>query len=190
MVLRDDYTGQIEQVNAALLSQLVNAGYVPVIAPLALGYEGERLNVDGDRASAAIASALHAEALVIMTNVPGLLTNVADANSRIAHIPFAHLDDYMHYAKGRMRKKLLGAREALQGGVPRVCIGNASLQDVLNGAGTIIEIGDEHSQRDLNSRGGEKGVMNYTRTSSHDWNDRKGDVPTHEIVEASCHVRV
>lgn len=149
MILRDDYTGQIEQVNAALLSQLVGAGYVPVIAPLALSYEGERLNVDGDRASAAIAAALHAEALLIMTNVPGLLTDIEDANSRIAHIPFAHLDDYMQYAKGRMQKKLLGAREALQGGVPRVCIGNASLQDVLNGTGTVIESGDEHSQNTM-----------------------------------------
>ena len=142
MILRDDYTGQIEQVNAALLSQLVGAGYVPVIAPLALSYDGERLNVDGDRASAAIAAALHAEALLIMTNVSGLLTNIDDANSHIPRIPFTQLDDYMQYAKGRMRKKILGAREALQGGVPRVCIGNASLQNVLNGAGTVIEGND------------------------------------------------
>ena len=143
IVLRDDYTGQIEQVNASLLRQLMNTSYVPVIAPLALSYDGERLNVDGDRAAAAIASALHAEALIIMTNVPGLLRNVEDETSRIAHIPAGHLDDYMHYAQGRMRKKLLGAREALQGGVSRVCIGNAGLQDVLNGVGTVIE--NEHS---------------------------------------------
>ncbi|HCI81638.1 MAG TPA: [LysW]-aminoadipate kinase, partial [Ktedonobacter sp.] len=62
-----------------------------------------------------IAAALHAEALLIMTNVSGLLTNIDDANSHIPRIPFTQLDDYMHYAKGRMRKKLLGAREALQG---------------------------------------------------------------------------
>src|SRR5207247_11146342 len=74
-ILRDDYTGQIEQVNSALLLQLLNAGYTPVIAPLALSQEGERLNVDGDRAAAAVAIALHAEALVIMTNVPGLLAD-------------------------------------------------------------------------------------------------------------------
>jgi [amino group carrier protein]-L-2-aminoadipate 6-kinase len=138
-VLRDDYTGQIEQVNGALLQQLLSAGFTPVIAPLALSYEGERLNVDGDRAAAAIAAALHAETLAIMTNVPGLLTNPADANTLIRSFSARHMEEYMRYAQGRMRKKLLGAQEALRGGVLRVCIGNASLQDVLNGAGTTIE---------------------------------------------------
>ena len=46
----------------------------------------------------------------------------------------------MPYAKGRMRKKLLGAQEALQGGVTRVCIGSESLRAVVNGSGTVIEI--------------------------------------------------
>ncbi len=138
-VLRDDYTGQIEQVNGALLQQLLASGFTPVIAPLALGYEGERLNVDGDRAAAALAAALHADALVIMTNVPGLLADPEDANTLIRSFSARRLEEYMHYAQGRMRKKLLGAQEALRGGVPRVCIGSASLQDVLNGAGTTIE---------------------------------------------------
>ncbi|MDQ2888918.1 MAG: [LysW]-aminoadipate kinase, partial [Chloroflexota bacterium] len=138
-VLRDDYTGQIEQVNGALLQQLLAAGFTPVIAPLALSYEGERLNVDGDRAAAAIAAALHADTLAIMTNVPGLLTNPTDASTLIRGFSAQRMEEYMHYAQGRMRKKLLGAQEALRGGVSRVCIGSASLQDVLNGAGTTIE---------------------------------------------------
>lgn len=137
-VLRDDYTGQIEQVNAALLQQLLNAGYTPVIAPLALSYEGERLNVDGDRAAAAVATALRADALVILTNVPGLLTDTQDTTSVIRTIPADQLADFMRYAQGRMRKKLLGAQEALQGSVPQVYIGCGSLLAVLNGAGTTI----------------------------------------------------
>lgn len=137
-ILRDDYTGQIEQVNSALLDLLLNAGYTPVIAPLALSHEGERLNVDGDRAAAAVAAALHADALVIMTNVAGLLADHHDASTLIHTIPADQLDEYMHYAKGRMRKKLLGAQEALQGGVSQVCIGSASLREVLHGSGTII----------------------------------------------------
>ncbi len=138
-ILRDDYTGQIEQINAQLLEQLLDAGYTPVIAPLALSHQGERLNVDGDRAAAAVAAALHAEALAIMTNVPGLLSDPADLNTVIHTIPANQLSEYMDYARGRMRKKLLGAQEALQGGVRRVCIGSSSLQAVLNGAGTSIE---------------------------------------------------
>ena len=137
-ILRDDHTGQIEQVNAHLLRTLLDAGYTPVIAPLALSYEGERLNVDGDRAAAAVAAALHADTLAIMTNVPGLLANPGDSTTLISDIPASSLDDYMQYAKGRMRKKLLGAQEALQGGVGRVCIGSQSLRAVLNGEGTTI----------------------------------------------------
>ncbi len=138
-ILRDDYTGQIEQVNEVLLRQLLDAGYTPVIAPLALSQDGERLNVDGDRAAAAVAVALHADALVIVTNVPGLLSNPEDHAMLIRTIPADRLASYMDYAQGRMRKKLLGAQEAIQGGVPRVCIGSESLLNVLNGSGTTIE---------------------------------------------------
>lgn len=138
-ILRDDYTGQIEHVNDALLRQLLDVGYTPVIAPLALSMDGERLNVDGDRAASAVAAALHADALVIMTNVAGLLANPEDQASVINTIPTDQLADYVQYAHGRMRKKLLGAQEALQNGVPRVCIGSNSLLDVLDGAGTVIE---------------------------------------------------
>lgn len=145
-ILRDDYTGQVEQVNDRLLRQLLDAGYTPVIAPLALSREGERLNVDGDRAAAAIAVALQAEALVIMTNVPGLLTDPGDSTTLIRNIPAERIADFTKYARGRMRKKLLGAQEAFQGGVPRVCIGSISLQEVLNGMGTTIEA--SHSSRE------------------------------------------
>ena len=148
-ILRDDYTGQIEHVNDVLLSQLLDAGYTPVIAPLALSRDGERLNVDGDRAASAVAAALHADALVIMTNVPGLLVNPEDQATLIRSIPADQLADYMEYARGRMRKKLLGAQEALQNGVPRVCIGSNSLLDVLNGAGTVIESVFIHAERNL-----------------------------------------
>ena len=138
-ILRDDYTGQVERVNDRLLRQLLDAGYTPVIAPLALSREGERLNVDGDRAAAAVAVALQAEALVIMTNVPGLLADPGNNATLIRTIPAERIADFAEYAQGRMRKKLLGAQEAIQGGVPRVCIGSISLLEVLNGVGTTIE---------------------------------------------------
>lgn len=138
-VLRDDYTGRIDRVNSALLVQLLDAGYTPVIAPLALSQQGERLNVDGDRAAAAVAAALHADTLAIMTNVPGLLTDVHNPDTLVCTIDAHELESYMDYAQGRMRKKLLGAQEALDGGVARVCIGSNSLLAVLNGAGTTIE---------------------------------------------------
>jgi len=138
-IVRDDYTGQIEQINARLLRTLLDAGYTPVIAPLALSHDGERLNVDGDRAAAAIAGALEARDLAIMTNVPGLLRDPHDPSTLIRQIEAYRLEEYTSYAQGRMRKKLLGAQEALEMGVRRVYIGNATLTALLNGAGTTIE---------------------------------------------------
>ncbi len=76
-VLRGEYSGKIEKVNGTLLKTLLEAGYVPVVAPLAISYEGEALNVDGDRVAAAIAAALKAETVIILSNVPGLLRDVS-----------------------------------------------------------------------------------------------------------------
>jgi len=60
-------------VDAGLLRLLLQAGYVPVVAPLALGEKGEALNTDADRAAAMVAAALQAETLLLLTAVPGLL---------------------------------------------------------------------------------------------------------------------
>lgn len=139
-IVRDDYTGQIEQVNARLLETLLDAGYLPVIAPLALSHEGERLNVDGDRAAAALAGALRARELVIATNVPGLLRDPHNPSTLISRIEATRLAEESTCAQGRMRKKILGAQEALARGVQRVHIGNAPLTELLNGAGTTIEV--------------------------------------------------
>ena len=143
-VLRGEYSGKIEQVNAALLTTLLDGGYLPVVAPLALSREGEALNVDGDRAAAAIGAALRAETVVILSNVPGLLRDVEDENSRIAHIPLDQAPDALErYAQGRMKRKLLGAIEALQGGAGRVILADGRverpLRRALEGKGTVIE---------------------------------------------------
>jgi acetylglutamate/LysW-gamma-L-alpha-aminoadipate kinase len=143
-VLRGDYSGQIEQVNTALLETLLAAGYVPVIAPLALSHEGEALNVDGDRIAAAISTALQAEALIVLSNVPGLLSDYPDEKSLIPYIPLAEAAEHLdHYARGRMKKKMLGAIEALHDGVGKVIIADGRvgqpLRKALAGQGTVIE---------------------------------------------------
>jgi acetylglutamate/LysW-gamma-L-alpha-aminoadipate kinase len=56
-IIRDDYTGKIEEVNGELLHLLLKAGCLPVIAPVAVSENGEALNVDADRAAAMVASA-------------------------------------------------------------------------------------------------------------------------------------
>src|SRR5438477_5751488 len=83
VLLRDDYTGKVEAVNLPLLTQFIGAGRVPVIAPLALSTEQQALNVDGDRVAAAIAVAIDADALIILTSVPGLLRDTDDPRTLV-----------------------------------------------------------------------------------------------------------
>ena len=143
-VLRGDYTGTIKRVNATLLKMLLEAAYTPVLAPLAISLEGEALNVDGDRVAASVSSALEARVLVILTNVPGLLRDFPDENSLIPHISLADAPSYLDkYAKGRMKKKILGALEAIPNGVGKVIIADGRvkhpLRRALAGQGTVIE---------------------------------------------------
>lgn len=142
-IIRDDYTGKIENVNSELLLMLLNAGYLPVIAPVAVSEKGEALNVDADRAAAMAASALKAETLILLTAVPGLMKNFPDESTLIRQLPQSQLAAASEVAQGRMKKKVLGAEEALKGGVSRVVIADGRIQkpisNALAGNGTIIE---------------------------------------------------
>ncbi len=142
-ILRDDYTGKVEKVNVPLITTLLNTGYLPVIAPLAISYQGDAINIDGDRAAAMIAGALGAEQLVILTNVPGLLRNYPDEASLIAHIDKHRVEQSIDFAEGRMKKKVLGASEALALGVKQVIFADGRveqpIQRALEGKGTVIE---------------------------------------------------
>ncbi len=142
LVLRDDYTGKVEKVNTALLNLLLDHGYLPVVSPPALSYAGEAINVDGDRAAAAIATALGARALVILSNVPGLLRSFPDESSLIRHIPKDRVEEAMAFAEGRMRMKVLGAAEAVAAGVGRVIFADGRVEGpvrrALAGEGTVV----------------------------------------------------
>jgi acetylglutamate/LysW-gamma-L-alpha-aminoadipate kinase len=142
-IIRDDYTGKIEMVNRELLQMLLNAGYLPVIAPVAVSEKGEALNVDADRAAAMVASALQAETLILLTAVPGLMKNFPDESTLIRQLPQSGLAVASEAAQGRMKKKVLGAEEALKGGVRRVVIADGRIQNpisnALAGNGTLIQ---------------------------------------------------
>jgi acetylglutamate/LysW-gamma-L-alpha-aminoadipate kinase len=141
-ILRDDYTGKIETVNHDLLKLLTEAGYTPVIAPLAISPDGEALNVDADRAAAMIAGAVNAGQLIILSNVPGLLRNFPDEGTLIPHIDRTKVDQSIEFAEGRMKKKVLGASEALNLGVGQVVFADGRIDQpiarALQGKGTVI----------------------------------------------------
>jgi len=141
-VLHDDYTGKVERANVSLLHLLMGAGYLPVITPPAISEEGEAINVDGDRAAAVLAAALNADQLVILSNVPGLLRNFPDESSLIPLIERNRVEDFMEFAEGRMKKKVMGAVEAIAEGVKQVIFADARvaqpIQKALAGHGTVI----------------------------------------------------
>ncbi|MAT99108.1 MAG: acetylglutamate kinase [Anaerolineaceae bacterium] len=142
-VLRDNFTGKVTEVNCGFLQNLLDTGCLPVLTPPAISFEGEAINVDGDRAAAATAAAFHADELLILSNVSGVLRHFPDENSLIPQLNANQIDQIAEeYAQGRMRIKLLGAQEALAQGVRRVVLGDARGEQpilrALDGQGTII----------------------------------------------------
>jgi len=112
------YTGLVTQTDGALLRTLIDAGYVPVIAPIALGESDEPLNIDGDRTAAHIATAIDAEILLLMTDVEGVKfesTVMRNLTSEKAKKILSNLGP-------GMITKVYAALEAISGGVPKVVV--------------------------------------------------------------------
>ena len=140
--LTDDLAGTIERVDAELLRGLLALGVTPVVGPPAVTAEGQVVNVDADAVAAAVAGALGAEALVLLTNVPGLLRSIDDPASVVAQVPRDGFEGALALADGRMRKKLLAAHAALVAGVGKVVIGSSRpdrpVEGALAGHGTVF----------------------------------------------------
>lgn len=138
-VVRDDYSGSISSVNGKILLEMLEEGQIPVLPPMALSEDG-LLNVDGDRASAAVAAELKADTLIILSNVAGLYRDFENDDAPVAEIPVNKIEQAMKWAQGRMKRKVLGAQEAIKGGVQRVIISDGRISDpvtkALQGAGT------------------------------------------------------
>ena len=145
MLVRDDYSGKITGVDPLILRTLLDAGVLPVVSPPAAGPDGEPLNVDADRAAAAVAVALRASRLLLLTAAPGLLADPADEASVLPRCTLSSAADSPYPASGGMFRKLVAAVEALRGGVPVVRISDGRTSDpvtgAINGAGTTVLLG-------------------------------------------------
>jgi acetylglutamate/LysW-gamma-L-alpha-aminoadipate kinase len=138
-VLEGDLTGSIESVNAELLNKLLEASVV-VLTPPAITVEGREINVDGDKVASAIAKALKADKLIFFSNTPGLLKDVADESSLIREI---HILEADNFAVGRMKKKVLSAKRAIEAGVSEVIfadgrVAGEPIRNALTGSGTRV----------------------------------------------------
>lgn len=141
-LITNNMTGKVTKVNVNLINLLLDNKYVPVICPPALSEENEIINTDNDWAAAVMAGALHIEKMVVLFEAPGLLKNFGDESSLIKNIDKNKLDEYFIYAQGRMKKKLLGAKEALRLGLKKMCWSDGRINNpiinALKGIGTII----------------------------------------------------
>ncbi|MEM3665982.1 MAG: [LysW]-aminoadipate/[LysW]-glutamate kinase [Candidatus Bathyarchaeia archaeon] len=117
-VVDGGYTGTISKVNDLLLRLLLENGYTPVVAPVALSEEYEPLNVDGDRTAAYIAGALKADKLILLTDVEGLIQN----GKVIPKLSISEVEEILPKIGRGMITKVYAAAEALKMGVNEVLI--------------------------------------------------------------------
>ena len=116
--------GDVVQVDPAAVLAEVSAGRIPVISSIApdLDVPGQSLNVNADSAAAALAVALGAEKLVVLTDVAGLYRDWPNRDSLISIIDSAELTELLPSLESGMIPKMTACLEAVQGGVPKAAI--------------------------------------------------------------------
>lgn len=114
--------GEIVEVNPQGILNLVHAGQIPVVATVAPDVGGHVYNVNADTAAAAIAVALGAERLVMLTDVAGLYADWPNTNSFVHRIYDDDLEKLLPDLASGMRPKMEACLRAVRGGVPRATI--------------------------------------------------------------------
>src|SRR3989338_370001 len=137
--------GDIDKIDPAIITFLDSGDFIPVIAPIGVGPDGETLNINADVVSGKLAEALHAEKLVLLTNTPGVL----DKNGKLlTGLTPRQIDDLVADGtlSGGMLPKIASALDAARGGVRSVHIIDGRVQHALlleiltdEGVGTLIK---------------------------------------------------
>jgi acetylglutamate kinase len=137
--------GDIVEVSPGAVTSLLEDGRVPVIATVARGADGEVYNVNADTAAAALAIALCAEKLVVLTDVPGLVRDWPVGTDIISELSAAELEMMLPRLESGMAPKMAACLHAVQAGVPRAHIldgrvPHAVLLEVFtdSGVGTMV----------------------------------------------------
>jgi acetylglutamate kinase len=141
------FVGDVEGVDPKVLTDLMDAGYVPVVSPLSAAADGTVLNINADTIASALAVALQAEKLLFLTGAPGILERADDPGSLVSYTDLAglrRLKDEGGLLRG-MLPKTSAIEAAIQGGVRRVHILSHDLPDGLlaevftnEGVGTLV----------------------------------------------------
>ena len=109
--------GQIEHVNAESLLDLIDAGRIPVVSTIAPDDQGHIYNINADTAAGALAGALGAERLIVLTNVKGLYTDWPNKDSLVSSLTPEQLSDLLPNLDSGMVPKMEACLDALRTGV-------------------------------------------------------------------------
>ena len=141
------YVGSITGVNIEPVMDLLEKGYIPVISTLGCDDEGNTYNINGDTAAACIAGALHAERLIMMTDIAGVLRDKDDPTTLIREMTISEAVKLFekNIIAGGMIPKVECCIDAIHRGVERVIImdgrvPHSILMEILTdeGAGTMV----------------------------------------------------
>ncbi|MBI2503214.1 MAG: acetylglutamate kinase [Candidatus Latescibacteria bacterium] len=118
------FVGEVTRIDATPLLELIQEGTIPVVAPIGRGVRGGSYNVNADTAAGAIAAALHAEKLVFLTDVKGIMRDSADEQSLLSTIHVREVDDLVSASviKGGMIPKVGACVQAVKAGVRKTHI--------------------------------------------------------------------
>ena len=111
--------GEVTLVNPRIVFDALEAGRIPVISTVAPTTGGDLLNVNADLAAAALAVALGAEKLMVLTDVPGLYSDWPNRDSLVSQITEQELEELLPSLESGMIPKMQACLKAVQGGVPR-----------------------------------------------------------------------
>ncbi len=113
--------GDVVKVNPGAVQDIIEAGRIPVVSTVAPDIDDptQVLNVNADTAAAAVAIALRARKLIVLTDVEGLYANWPDKGSLISEIPARSLEDMLPGLESGMRPKMEACLRAVRGGVPQ-----------------------------------------------------------------------
>jgi acetylglutamate kinase len=128
------FVGEVISVNAELIQGIVDMGYIPVIAPLGIGVDGQSFNINADTAAGAVASHLGAETLVVVTDVPGIMKVRDGLRTVLPTVTVAEIEQMIVSGDiyGGMIPKVRAAIECIQGRVQEVVIVDGSVPEVLS----------------------------------------------------------
>jgi len=142
------FVGEVSEVNTALITALIDQGYVPVISPVGVDASGQTYNINADYAAVAVAGALKAQKLVFLTDVPGLLKDANDPGSLVARISSEKIKKMIADGTitGGMIPKVECCVAGVEAGVPNVHILDGRVEHALileiftkDGIGTLVE---------------------------------------------------